>query len=123
MNVKALISVACFSLSLAVVQPVAASTTHYGMGPIAHIAPHLQRIFTCIIWRESRSTWSHPNVLDVSRYGSSGIFQMEPVLWNRWSSKAGVRSPLWRATVLEQEQVAVEVYRHDGFSPWKDGCA
>ena len=79
------------------------------MGPIAHIAPRLQRFFTCVIWRESRSTWRHPNRADVSRYGSSGIFQLEPILWNRWAPLAHVHVALWKATILQQEQVAVAI--------------
>ena len=96
------------------------------MGPIANIAPRFQRIFTCIIMRESRSTWAHPHLADVSKVGSSGIFQFENgphQVWSRWAPKVGVFVPVWKATVLQQEQVAVEVMRHDGFSPWKDGCA
>lgn len=104
--------------------PAGSSTTTAAReGPIAHVAPWIQRVFTCIIWRESRSTWAHPNLKDVSRWGSSGIFQMEPVLWNRWAPVIGISVPIWRASVLQQERVAVEVYRHDGFAPWRDGCA
>ena len=98
----------------------------YGMGPIAHIAPRLRAVFTCIIARESRSTWAHPNLADVSKTGSSGIFQFENgpnQVWSRWAPTVGVRVPVWKATILQQEQVAVAVYRHDGFAPWTDGCA
>lgn len=96
----------------------------YGMGPIANIAPWMRAVATCIIKRESGSTWAHMN-LDVSKTGSSGIFQFENgshQAWWRWAPKIGVYVQVWQATVLQQEQVFVEVVRHDGFAPWTDGC-
>ena len=111
------------AIVLAMVLGLAPSAGASGMGPIARIAPRFRAVFTCIIWTESRSTWAHPNLTDVSRSGSSGIFQMEPALWERWSRQLGIHVPLWRASVFQQERVAVEVMRHDGFSPWKDGRA
>ena len=98
------------------------------MGPIAHIAPELRAFATCVIGHESRSTWLHLNLADVSRNpkDSSGIFQFENgtgQVWARWAPQVGVNVPVWKATVLQQEQVFVEVIRHDGKAPWTDGCA
>jgi hypothetical protein len=78
----------------------------------------------CIMWHESRSTFLHPNLGDNNPYGSSGIFQMMPILWNAWAPKVGIRVPVWRATPYQQALVAAEVWKVDRFSPWTnfDGC-
>jgi hypothetical protein len=79
--------------------------------------------FSCIIWHESRSTWGHLNLGDNNRYGSSGIFQIEPATWNAHKRAAGVRVQVWQATPYQQELVAVAIWRADGFAPWSvDVC-
>jgi hypothetical protein len=78
--------------------------------------------FSCILWVESRSTFAHLNLKDVSRWGSSGPWQMEPILFNRWAPLVGVRVPVYEATPYQQELVAISVWRHDGFSPWSENC-
>jgi hypothetical protein len=77
--------------------------------------------FACIMYRESRSTFAHLNLGDNNRYGSSGIFQIEPILWN---ARSGFHVPVWKATPYQQELGAIQIWRVDGFSPWHafDGC-
>lgn len=107
-----------FCLSLAA--PAGASPRN----PILSLPKAVQSHFACIIWRESRSTFVRPNLLDNNgNGGASGVFQMEPILWNRWAPSAGVHVPVWKASYYQQSLVAVNVWRHDGFSPWAgDGC-
>lgn len=82
--------------------------------------------FECVIWRESRSTFAHPNLHDDSRYGSSGIFQIEQATWAAHQLAAGVPLSVhvWQATPYQQALVAVAIYRANGFGPWtlNDGC-
>lgn len=89
--------------------------------PLLTLGPAVYHRFECVLWTQSRSTFAHPNTRDNSRYGSSGLFQMEPILWNRWAPLAGVHQLIWRATPYQQSLVAAEVYKHDGFEPWA-GC-
>ena len=91
--------------------------------PVMRLAPSVRATFTCIIWHESRSTWTHFNLTDNSRWGSSGIFQIIPLMWSAYGVPLGIRVPVWRASIYEQERVAVNIWRHDGFVPWQgDGC-
>lgn len=91
--------------------------------PISLLPAPVRHMFACIMWRESRSTFAHLNLRDNNRWGSSGIFQIVEGTWARWAPLVGVTVPVWRATPYQQERVAVEIWRHDGFSPWaSDGC-
>ena len=89
-------------------------------GPMLALPKPVRAEFSCILWRESRSTFQHLNLKDVSRWGSSGIFQIEPVLWN---ARSGFNLPIWKATPYQQELGAIQIWRVDGFGPWQDGCA
>ena len=73
--------------------------------------------FACIMWHESRSTFATLNLGDNSRYGSSGIFQIEPILWN---ARSGFHFPVWKATPYQQELGAIHIWRIDGFEPWQE---
>ena len=112
---------AIVSVSLLFSLPAGAATPRW-FQPIVDMPTAVVHGFQCRIWHESRSTFAHPNLGDNNAYGSSGIFQMEPILWNRWAPLVGVHVPVWRATPYQQSLVAVEVYKFDGFSPWRDGC-
>jgi hypothetical protein len=91
--------------------------------PIARLPHSIKVVFECILWHESRSTLAHLNLKDNNPYGSSGILQIEPVLWNRWAPLAGVHVPVWRATPVQQEEVGIVIHRYDGWVPWSDdGC-
>ena len=91
--------------------------------PIALLPAKVKAVFACIMWAESRSTFSHLNLKDNNRYGQSGIFQIAPITWNRWAPTVGVHAPVWRATPFQQETVAVKIWRVDGWWPWHgDGC-
>lgn len=102
------------------------SATPRWFAPILALPATSVATFQCIIKHESRSTFAHPNLGDNARgnlYTSSGIFQIIPLLWNRWGPFAGVFVPVWRATPYQQALVAVEISKVDGFSPWRsDGC-
>lgn len=93
--------------------------------PVLKLPAPIIQTFTCVIWHESRSTWSHFNLGDNSRTGSSGIFQIEQPTWAAHQLAAGVPLSVhvWQATPYQQELVAVAIYRADGFHPWwYDGC-
>lgn len=92
--------------------------------PIMVLPTSAIQTFRCVIYAESRSTFTHPNLGDNNANGSSGIFQMTPILWNAWAPKVGVHVPVWRASPYQQALVAAEVWRVDRFSPWTryDGC-
>jgi hypothetical protein len=79
---------------------------------------------TCVMWHESRSTVLKPNLRDNNADGgSSGVFQIEEATWARWAPLVGVHVPVWRANYVQQQLVAIEIWRHDSFSPWRDdGC-
>jgi hypothetical protein len=82
---------------------------------IQHAGPVIFARFTCIIWRESRSTWAHPNLGDNNRYGSSGIFQFEDSTWLR---RSGFKFHVWLASPRQQAIGALNLERADGFGPW-----
>ena len=94
----------------------------YGLGPLDNVAVSIEQMFICIIKHESRSYPYHLNLGDNNSNGSSGIFQIEPIVWNRWAPKVGIHVPIWKATVLQQEQGALEIYKHDGWAPWRGDC-
>ena len=108
--------------------------TNYGMAsavksprwfqPIMALPKPAITTFRCIIHAESTSTFAHPNLGDNNADGgSSGIFQIEPILWNAWAPKVGLHMAVWRATPYQQALAAVEIWRHDQFSQWADdGC-
>ena len=104
--------------------PSVASAARLPPGPLWHEPPAIRKVWACILWRESRSTFTRLNLSDNSRVGSSGIFQMTPVLWDRWAPVLRIRVPVWKATPLQQERVAHYVRVHDGgWWPWaSDGC-
>ena len=89
--------------------------------PLTHVSRAVWATFTCIIQHESRSTWSHPNLSDNNRYGSSGIFQIEQ---STWAAHVPVNFPkVWRASPFQQAVGAFAIWRADGFEPWmSDGC-
>lgn len=90
--------------------------------PLLRLGPAVYHRFEfCVLPGQSRSTFAHPNRGDNSRYGSSGVYQMEPIIWNRWAPVAGVHALIWKATLYQQSLVAATVYKHDGFHPWA-GC-
>jgi|ERR1035437_6802478 hypothetical protein len=93
--------------------------------PILSLPKSVQSHFACIIYRESRSTFVHLNLGDNNRYGASGIFQIEQITWQAHQKAAGVpyKVHVWQASPLQQEQVAIAIWRADSFNPWRgDGC-
>ena len=94
--------------------------------PIALLPQPVRHVFACIMWRESRSTFQHLNLRDNNRYGSSGIFQIVQGTWAAHQLAAGVplKVHVWQATAYQQELVAIDIWRADGFGPWSasDGC-
>ena len=87
--------------------------------PILALPLPVQRVFECIMWDESRSTLTHPNLKDDNANGgSSGVFQIIAPTWDWWAPKVGVHVHVWQANYAQQVKVAVEIYKHDGFYPW-----
>jgi hypothetical protein len=88
--------------------------------PIAQLPRSTFRTFACVIWHESRSTFTHPNLRDNNGYGSSGIFQIEQGTWAAHQLAAGVplRVHVWQASESQQASVAAAIDRADGFGPW-----
>lgn len=95
------------------------------LNPLAATRGSVKATWACIMWRESRSTFAHPNLRDDSRIGSSGVYQIEVSIWDYWAPKIGIHVPVWRASYHQQSLVAQEIWKHDGFGPWtmSDGCA
>jgi hypothetical protein len=115
------VSALIFFVSLAVSVPSSAATRWFQ--PVIQLPTPAIRTFQCILKAESRSTFTHPNLGDNNRYGSSGIFQIEQATWQEWATPLGIHVPVWQATPLQQATVAVNIYKHDGFGPWRsDGC-
>ena len=126
MSSRAIISTVAFTALLAVASPAVASPPrhHPWYYPLLLLSPRVYHRFECVLRVESRSTFAHPNTGDNSKTGSSGVYQMEPVLWDRWAPVAGVGTPIWSSTLWDQSKVAATIYKHDGFGPatWNDGC-
>ena len=88
--------------------------------PILALPASVRRVFECIMWYESRSTLAHPNLRDNNAYGSSGVFQIEQGTWAAHQTQARVPGNIhvWQASYAQQVQVAVAIWRADGFGPW-----
>jgi len=119
-NCHTLVMILTVCFALLVPLPAGASSRN----PLATLPVKVRHEFACIMWHESRSTISHPNLGDNrSDGGSSGVFQIVPLTWNRWAPLVGVRVPVWRASYVQQQLVAIEIWRKDTFAPWRfDGC-
>lgn len=118
-----------FLVGLVAFTPVAGasgaqSSTVRWFQPIMELPKPAIATFTCIIRRESTSTWLHPNLGDNNADGgSSGIFQIESPLWDEWAPRAGIHVRVWQATPYQQAKVAATIYHYDGFGRWADdGC-
>lgn len=91
--------------------------------PIWELGPKAIRVFTCIIYRESRSTWSHPKTHDGS-YGQYGIFQINwyAGIWQKYVEPV-LHVTLQSATAHQQALGVNLIFKNDGYFPWKfDGC-
>ena len=81
----------------------------------------------CIIYRESRSTFAHPNLGDDNgNPGQSGIFQMSNATNGVWDLYAlpVLHVVIWKATAYQQALGFMLVWKVDKFGPWHsfDGC-
>jgi hypothetical protein len=101
--------------------------------PLESLSPAGRSFAECVMYRESRSTLSHPNLGDDNGVGEntthgedSGIFQMNNGSNGVWDlyAKPTLRVDLSRATAYQQAEGFVLVYRVDGVGPWRrfDGC-
>ncbi len=91
--------------------------------PIWKLGKEPTKVFTCIIYRESRSTWLHPKTNDGS-YGQYGIFQINwfANIWQKYVEPV-LHITLQRANAYQQATGAALIFRVDGYFPWKfDGC-
>lgn len=113
---------------------VAGATTTRWFQPIMLLPKAVIHTTRCILYAESRSTFTNPNLGDTNPY-QFGPFQFTPVLWNRWAWVAGVGSktaswylgstalnavtiPAYRASLRQQAKVFAVVARYDGTWPW-----
>lgn len=93
-----------------------------------------QSTIHCILYRESNSTYAHPNLGDTNPQ-QYGPWQFTEILWNRWSWVAGVghKAPGWylgtqalyavtipayKATLYQQAKVFATVVKNDGYGMW-----
>jgi hypothetical protein len=120
-NLRTILACSLLVLSGSISTTASAAPTRW-FEPIAKLPKAAFRHFACIIRIESRSTFQKPNLGDNSRHGSSGVFQIEPVLWGRWAPLAGVHVQVWQASLYQQAEVAATIYKYDGFSPWRENC-
>ena len=138
MKTMQILAVSLF-LSLTMATPSFANTASHGhkfppgfWKPMLALPAPVRAHFACVLWRESRSTFTALNLGDNNRFGSSGIFQIEQGTFAAYQRAAGV--PLrtragrtihvWQASPYQQELVAIAIEKADGFSPWDafDGC-
>jgi hypothetical protein len=118
MKFRILCMISCVLLAMPTMSSATPSKPWFS--PLAHVGVNAWRTFTCVIRRESNSTWSHPNLGDNNRYGSSGVFQIEDATW---LARSGFRFHVWQASPYQQAVGAFNLWRADGFAPWvSDGC-
>ena len=78
-----------FGISPSIQSSGAAATTIHWYSPIFNLGPKARTFFTCVIYRESRSTWDHPVTHDgdAAYPGQFGIFQFVwPSSNNTWDA-------------------------------------
>lgn len=125
MKLKICVLVLVLCLPLAQSSSSFATPSHRFWGPMLALPKSVRATFACIMYRESRSTFNHLNLGDNNRYGSSGIFQIEQATWAAHQSAAHVpfRVHVYQASPYQQELVAIQIWKADGFGPWSsDGC-
>ena len=91
--------------------------------PIWNLGPKVRRVFTCIIYRESRSTWETPKVSD-GTYDQYGIFQINwgAGIWQKYV-EPNLHITVQKANAYQQALGVALIFRADGYFPWKyDGC-
>ena len=130
-------------LSLLIVPSPAMATPIHHSAPIHHVVPHLHKLipwyqpilnlpkytlpmWRCILYRESTSTFAHPNLGDNNPYGSSGVFQIEQSTFAAHQASVGIPYSIkvWGAGLYLQARVAAAIWLANGFSQWTlyDGC-
>ena len=91
-------------------------------GPMLALPKSVRATWACVMWAESRSTFSHLNLRDnnAAPGGDSGIFQIND---STWLARSGFKMHVWKATPFEQEVGAIRIWRADSWQPWiHDGC-
>ena len=111
---KRVLAALVLAASLGATGGIASGSTRF-WGPMLALPKQVRAHFACIIWHESRSTFAHLNLGDNSKFGSSGIFQIEPILWN---ARSGFHFPVYEASPYQQELGAIQIWRVDSFGPW-----
>lgn len=98
--------------------------------PIFVLGPKARAFFTCVLWRESRSTWTHPNTHDgdAAYPGQYGIFQFSwPSQNNAWDAYVYPRlhvEPRYASAYQQSQGAAIMWELGDAKQTWGlwDGC-
>jgi hypothetical protein len=91
--------------------------------PIWKFGPKAIQVFTCILYRESRSTWSRPDVKDGTD-AQYGIFQINwsAGIWQKYAEPT-LHIDIQGASAHQQALGVALIFKVDGYFPWKmDGC-
>jgi len=99
--------------------------------PIWSLGPKARAFFTCVMWRESRSTWTHPSTHDgdPAYPGQYGIFQFSwPSQNNAWDAYVYPKlhvEPRYASAFQQSEGAAIMWKIGDAYQTWTlwDGCA
>lgn len=107
-------------------KPVASHTDTSG-GYMDLLPPASRAAFTCVMWRESRSTpTDFHNYREVNPEGAAGIFQFMPPTWQFGAHALGITAQYAQdASIADQFRVAAFYWnRNGGIHPeWNaDGC-
>jgi hypothetical protein len=79
-----------------------------------------RKVFSCIMWIESRSTPKKLNATDYNSYsGAGGVFQFIPYIWQWAAKQLGIKTQYaQQASLKDQFRVAAFYYkRNSGFNP------
>lgn len=98
--------------------------------PIFDLGPKARSFFTCVLFRESRSTWTHPNTHDGDRAypGQYGIYQFTwPSPNNAWDAYVFPKlhvEPRYASAFQQSEGAAIIWKMGDEIQTWtfSDGC-
>ena len=91
--------------------------------PIWKFGPKVRQVFTCILYSESRSTWSRPKIKDGSP-AQYGIFQINwsAGIWQKYAEPT-LHIVIKGASAYQQALGISLIFKVDGYYPWRsDGC-
>lgn len=109
---------------------VSSSAGRKWYSPIFDLGPKARSFFACVLFRESRSTWAHPNTHDGDRAypGQYGIYQFTwPSPNNAWDAYVFPKlhvEPRYASALQQSEGAAIIWKMGDEIQTWtfSDGC-